>query len=365
MCGVVAPPPVRTPPATPTPPAQPPVVAQPPAQDRPAPLGTAPAAQACIDPAALQRTLTEAIAGVALMALGAKMLQGAQVPGATCCSCVPPPPAQPQGGLQVGGVAGFPDNAIRTQGGYTIVPEGKDQAWKIYGPGQSYGDDALTRVWGDPHVWERDGTKWDFTKDSNFTLPDGTLIRCDTTSEVGQSVTQGLTIVSGNDRVDVTGVNTSRPAVTSAKDGQAWLRDNAATLQAGHTFALQHEGQNVEWFRSTNGQLDGLVVGARSNVDGKGSYDQIVDAKKAPRPGTPQALGGAPATTTPTQQATCDMDRAMGLFGLLALGGLGFLGGSREVRGFMRQVETALSSLLQQRDLSSLFTQNLARAVRI
>ena len=36
----------------------------------------------------------------------------------------------------------------------------------------------------------------------------------------------------------------------------------------------------------------------------------------------------------------------MGLFGLFALGGLGFLGNSAEIRGFLGQVGTALSALV-------------------
>ena len=371
MCGVtnppprpVTPPPAAQPPAAP-PAAEAPVVAQPSAPDQdggPVALKT-PQQPACTDVAALQKTFTEALAGLAMMALGAKFLQGGQAqPGGSCCSCVPPPPHQPQGALQVGGVPGFPDNAIRTQGGYTVVPEGKDAAWKIFGPGQEFGDDALTRVWGDPHVNEADGTRWDFTKDSNFTLPDGTLIRADTTSDVGKSVTRGLTIVSGNDRVDVSGINTGNPAVSKASDGQAWLQQNAATLQAGHTFQLQHEGENVDWFRSTNGQLDGLVTGARANFDGKDSYDQIVDGKKSPRAGQAQALGGNQGAA---QTGTVDMEQAMGLFGLFALGGLGFLGNSAEIQGFLGQVGTALSSMVQQGALSDLFNHNAARAVRI
>jgi hypothetical protein len=373
MCGVNVRPPVTPPPPPAAPPSTPPdqdrpappVVAQPPVappdQDRPAPLNGTPSTTPCVDPAALQQKLIEGLAGVALMALGARMLQGGATPGASCCACVPPPPVQPQGGLQVGGVPGFPPNAVRTQGGYTIVPEGKDQAWRIYGPNQQYGDDALTRVWGDPHVHESDGTKWDFTKDSNFILPDGTVIRADTTSEVGQSVTQGLTIVSGNDRVDISGIHQNKPIVSAVqKDGQQYLRDNAATLQAGHSFHLQHEGKTVEWFRSTNGQLDGLVTGARSNVDGKGSYDQIVDANRRPGASTPQPLVQAAG-----QRGQIDIDKALGLFGLMALGGLGFLGGGREVQAFLQQVSTALSSLLQQGELSGLFQQNFARSVRI
>jgi hypothetical protein len=295
--------------------------------------------------------MVEALAGVAMMMVGARMLQGAQNAPASCGGCIPSPQAAPQGGLQVGGAEGFPANAVRTAGGYTIVPEGKDAAWKVYGPGQQYGDDALTRVWGDPHVSEKDGTRWDFTKDSNFTLPDGTTIRCDTTSEVGQSVSQGLTILSGNDRVEVGGVNTSKPTVTATKDAQEYFAKNAETLASGHTFALEHDGKDVNWFRSTNGKLDGLVTGARSNVDGKGSYDQIVDGKVAPRD---------PFTAQSTENnAKVDMNQALALFGLMALGGTGFLGGGAD--RFFGRVQDALSSLFTQGNLDDAFQQSLSR----
>jgi hypothetical protein len=356
MCGVnnnppprPTPPPAAPPPAA-APPAAAPPAAAPPAQDA-RPLG---GAQECFDIKQLERAMTEALAGVAMMLVGAKMLQGSQQAPSCCGGCIPPPQATPQGGLQVGGAPGFPANAIRTAGGYTIVPEAKDHAWKIYGPGQQFGDDALTRVWGDPHVNEKDGTRWDFTKDSNFTLPDGTTIRCDTTSEVGQSITKGLTIVSGNDRVEVTGIDKNRPQVTATKDAQEWFAKNAETLASGHTFALEHDGKNVNWFRSTNGKLDGLVTGARSNVDGKGSYDQIVDGKVAPRdPFAPNA------NTPAANEAKVDVKQALALFGLMALGGMGFLGGG--VDRFFSRVQDALSSLFTQGNLDDAFQQSLSR----
>jgi hypothetical protein len=307
-----------------------------------------------IDVRQLERSMVEALAGLTLMMAGARMLQGAQS-APSCGACIPAPPTRPQGGLQVGAVDGFPANAIRTAGGYTIVPEGRDQAWSIYAPGQKAGEAPTTRVWGDPHVNEKDGTRWDFTKDSNFTLPDGTIIRCDTTSEVGQSVSQGLTILSGNDRVEVTGVNTGRPQVAAHKDAQDYLSRNAQTLAAGHTFALQHEGNNVSWFRSTNGQLDGLVTGARSNVDGKGSYDQIIDNKVAPN----GRLTGPPPGLTQDNNASVDVRNALALFGLMALGGTGFLGGN--VERFFRRVQDALSSLFTQGNLDDVFQQSVAR----
>src|SRR5690606_19714641 len=70
--------------------------------------------------------------------------------------------------------AGWPQGSVQTAGGYTIVPEGKDAAWSVYAPGQKPGDKPNTRIWGDPHVDEKDGTRWDFTKNSDFVLPDGT-----------------------------------------------------------------------------------------------------------------------------------------------------------------------------------------------
>lgn len=345
MCGISNSPP-PSPPPTPVAPTPPPVV--PLAQDGP----SSPAATHCpVDVRQLERSMVEALAGVALMMAGARMLQGAHTAPSCCAGCIPAPTARPQGGLQVGGVEGFPANAIRTAGGYTIVPEGRDQAWSIFAPGQKACEEPTTRVWGDPHVNEKDGTRWDFTKDSNFTLPDGTIIRCDTTSEVGQSVSQGLTILSGNDRVDVTGVNTASPKVTAAKDAQDYLARNAQTLAAGHTFALQHDGNNVNWFRSTNGQLDGLVTGARSNVDGQGSYDQIIDHKTAPK--------GPLASPTADDNAAVDVHQALALFGFMALGGTGFLGGN--VDRFFRRVQDALSSLFTQGNLDDVFQQSFAR----
>jgi len=314
---------------------------------------------AALDPAKLAKSFNEALGGLAIIALGARMLQAAAARGSSASSVVGAPPTQPQGSLQVGNVAGFPANAIRTQGGYTVVPEGKDQAWKIYGPGQQFGDEALTRVWGDPHVSEKDGTKWDFTQDSSFMLPDGTRIVCDTTSQTGQSVTQGLTIVSGNDRVDVGGINTENPKVTQAKDGQAWLGANAATINAGSTFSLQSDGNNVDWFRSTNGKLDGLITGARGNVDGKGSYDQIIDSKRSPMAASALANQQVQGQA---QNGSIDMDRSLQMFGLMALGGLGFLSNADIINSFMGNLNKAVSELSVQGALGALLSGNLAKS---
>jgi hypothetical protein len=94
------------------------------------------------------------------------------------------------------------NGVITTPGGYKIEAT-KQHEWKVTGP-----DGKETRVWGDPHVAESDGGKWDFKRDSTFVLGDGTRINCATTPYGnGMTVTKGLEIISGNDRVEITGID--------------------------------------------------------------------------------------------------------------------------------------------------------------
>ncbi len=161
------------------------------------------------------------------------------------------------------------DGSITTAGGYKIVPEGKDQAWSIYDPQGK----QLTRVWGDPHVNEADGTKWDFTKDSTFTLPDGTRIGVDTTSETGRSVTRGLDIANGRDRVQVGGIDQDKPTVGNVtRDGmRGWQRDRGEQ----DTFKLRHDAMNQDWVKySPDGRRQGVVTGSEER---DGAYQQITN----------------------------------------------------------------------------------------
>jgi hypothetical protein len=296
-----------------------------------------------VDQRALERKQIEAQSGVARLEQSAKMMgfgvstggddfiprPGAEPPPASS-TVVPPPAAAPSPGLQVGGIEGFPAGAVRTPGGFTVVATGDDARWNIYGPGQKPPEKPVTEVWGDPHVLEKDGTRWDFTKDSNFLLPDGTLIRCDTTSEVGHSVSKGISIVAGNDRVEVTGINSDKPQVAKTQDGEAWMQQNQATLQQGATFALRTDGDKQDWFRATNGKLEGIVTGSRDNFDGKNSYDQIIDGKA----GVNVAAAGRE-------------------FGGRGAGGLAVLGA--DVEAFLASVGTSLASLAEQDGLKDAF----------
>jgi hypothetical protein len=126
----------------------------------------------------------------------------------------PPAPvdsSHPEGSLQVG-----ENGVITTPGGYKIEATGQYE-WKVTDPaGKS------TRIWGDPHVEEGDGGKWDFKRNSTFVLGDGTKINCSTKPYNNMTVTSGLEIISGNDRVQVTDIDQGKGKVgTVSHDGFA------------------------------------------------------------------------------------------------------------------------------------------------
>ena len=108
---------------------------------------------------------------------------------------------------------------ITTPGGYTIEPMGQFE-WKVTGP-----DKKETRVWGDPHVEESDGGKWDFKKDTEFVLGDGTRIdvSCKPYGN-GATVTGQLDIINGDSHVSVTDIDKGKGKTGEVKtDGDAAL----------------------------------------------------------------------------------------------------------------------------------------------
>jgi len=117
----------------------------------------------------------------------------------------------PSGSLRANG------GVVTTPGGYRIEPLSQFE-WKITGP-----DGKSTRVWGDPHVDEGDGGKWDFKRDSTFVLGDGTRVNVTTAPfGNGMTVTSGLEIISGNDRVLVSDIDKGKGRVgTVTQDGFA------------------------------------------------------------------------------------------------------------------------------------------------
>lgn len=225
----------------------------------------------------------------------------APVTSSGSCSCTLPPPSTDQShapagvGLTVGGESPFGPNAVTTAGGYTIVPTGKDMAWDIYAPGQKPGDTPNSHIWGDPHVTEKDGTKWDFTRSSNFRLPDGTNINVKTVPYNGDEahrLSGTLDITNGADRVQITGVDQNKPVVGKVShDGY----QSRAELASQDTFTLGGTQDDVKWFKSVDGHNQGEVTGASmvTQADGTAAYEQnvkagdyVVDPSLQPKVGT-------------------------------------------------------------------------------
>lgn len=194
-----------------------------------------------------------------------------------------PGPSIGQAGAPAGqGLQVNDDGSVTTAGGFRVHATGERSEWKIYGPD----GEQLTRVWGDPHVEEADGTKWDFTKDSDFVLPDGTRIHADTnydgTSGTSQSVTTGLHIMNGTQRYNIEGVNTGRPQGTMHEDAYEWRATHLATNPNIDEFHLGSGEEEVQWARVRNGQYDGVIQdhgGRPVKVDAGNHriYDQTTD----------------------------------------------------------------------------------------
>ena len=191
--------------------------------------------------------------------------------------CMPPPGPEFSNAPAGKGLTKNKDGSITTAGGYTIKPEGRSNAWNITGPDGK----QLTRVGGDPHVDEADGTRWDFTKTSDFVLPDGTRIHCKTTSETGKSVSKALTINNGNDVVNITGIDKNKPQTGEIKNnGYEWRANHFSKNPALDEFKLGGNGPgNVQWYKSTSGIEKGLITGAHYDKKSK-QYQQKVDESK-------------------------------------------------------------------------------------
>ena len=121
-----------------------------------------------------------------------------ECPGRTPSPCHTEPPQPSDACHPRGSLKTDESGVVTTPGGYKIEAGGQYE-WKITGP-----DGKSTRVWGDPHVDEGDGGKWDFKRNSTFMLGDGTRINVTTAPHKKMTVTKDLEIISGNERVNIT-----------------------------------------------------------------------------------------------------------------------------------------------------------------
>ena len=137
--------------------------------------------------------------------------------------------------------------AVRTLDGFTVRAEGRDQAWSITGP-----DGKTTRIWGDPHVTESDGDKWDFINRATFMFGKNKATVEVVPAGNGQTLSARLTIYSDYERVTIDGIDKDRPSITSAStDG---LQHDAA-LADGEIYKRVVTAKGEAWVSKATGRV--------------------------------------------------------------------------------------------------------------
>jgi hypothetical protein len=137
--------------------------------------------------------------------------------------------------------------SVRTLDGYTIRTEGRDQAWSITGP-----DGKTTRIWGDPHVSESDGDKWDFLNRSTFMFGLNKATIEVVPAANGQTFSARLTIYSDRERVTIDGIDKDKPVVTAASsDGL----QHDAVLADGEIYSRIVTNTGEAWVSEMTGRV--------------------------------------------------------------------------------------------------------------
>ncbi len=131
---------------------------------------------------------------------------------------------------------------VKTADGYTVEFTGADMAWTITSP-----DGKSTRIWGDPHVSESDGTNWDFTKQSTFYFGDNKItVEVAPWGSNGATVTKTVSIYNGEDRVTMTDLDQNKPRLVAWD----WHADKAdKNLADGDVYRLKLTPTGLEWVK--------------------------------------------------------------------------------------------------------------------
>lgn len=138
---------------------------------------------------------------------------------------------------------------VRTPDGYKLRAEGRQQAWQIVGP-----EGRATRIWGDPHVTESDGGKWDFKEQSSFVFGANKVTVETTPAGNGQTLSKRVTLYHGSERVTIAGIDTNKPFIVGlAQDG----KQHDDSLSDGTTY---RRGMGKK------GEVWAMKAGGKSNV---------------------------------------------------------------------------------------------------
>lgn len=142
---------------------------------------------------------------------------------------------------------------VRTLDGFMLKAEPKDHAWSITDP-----EGKTTRIYGDPHVKESDGDKWDFTKRGTFVFGKNKITVETTPLSNGTTITRQITMYSGKERVTIGGIDKNRPTIVAlAEDG----RQHDDALSDGTIYRRGGTAKGENWSTDIGGKR--VVMGGK------------------------------------------------------------------------------------------------------
>jgi hypothetical protein len=135
---------------------------------------------------------------------------------------------------------------VRTPDGFQLKAEGREQAWQIIGP-----EGRATRIWGDPHVNESDGGKWDFKEQSSFVFGANKVTVETSPAGNGQTLSRRITLYHGSERVTIAGIDTNKPFLVGlAQDG----KQHDDSLSDGTTYRRGLGKKGEAWSMKSGGK---------------------------------------------------------------------------------------------------------------
>lgn len=148
----------------------------------------------------------------------------------------------------------------QSRGGYKVNMNGSTVT--ITDPDGS----KTTKIWGDPHVKEADGSNWDWSsKTATFLLPDGTKVTMN--AESADGVVKSTNIYDGGNLLKV---DNSKMTYESQYDPQkAYLQDIQEA--DGKTYATQNKGD--DWTEIYNQEKAGDPITPTTGTDSSGKID--------------------------------------------------------------------------------------------
>jgi hypothetical protein len=138
--------------------------------------------------------------------------------------------------------------SVLTPDGFTVVAEGRDQAWSI-----KDATGKATRIWGDPHVTESDGDSWMFKEQGSFLFGKNKVTVQTVPAGNGETYSSKITVYSGDERVSIDGIVKNKPQLVAvSSDG----KQHDAQLNDGTVYERGVNSRGESWSTVKNGKKD-------------------------------------------------------------------------------------------------------------